>query len=422
MTSPQTYERSGPECPPDLLAAFEAYEGAVMANDLPALSAWFAPGSGTLRGDSNGLLVGHGAISDFRASRGGVSSRTITRLECRPLGEDVAVIASVSMFHDGGSGLQTQVWKRLPEGWRIAAAHVTPKPRAFDRTVWRVVGDPLVAPAVGAGPDAVAGEALPLAGVDVAVKDLFAIEGQRIGAGNPTYLAGARVEPAHAAAVADLLRGGAAIAGIARTDEFAFSIAGVNAHAGTPPNGAVHGAIPGGSSSGPASAVAAGIATVGLATDTAGSIRVPSSYQGLWGLRTTFGAVPRDGMLPLAPSFDTVGWIARDGRTLQRVVDWSLEAGAGSAAGVGAVAGSGASHGADAPREAALGGAPGARGIPPRLVAPQALVDCADSATRAAFASWAEAAGVPASHADGIDEETLSRGAEAFRLVQGAEA
>jgi Asp-tRNA(Asn)/Glu-tRNA(Gln) amidotransferase A subunit family amidase len=118
------------------------------------------------------------------------------------------------------------------------------------------------------------------------------------------------------------------VTGIARTDEFAYSIAGANPHYGTPPNPAVPGRLPGGSSSGPASAVALGQATIGLATDTAGSIRVPASYQGLWGLRTTYGAVPVEGVLPLAPSFDTVGWLTRDPLLLQQVGDSSFRLGA----------------------------------------------------------------------------------------------
>jgi Asp-tRNA(Asn)/Glu-tRNA(Gln) amidotransferase A subunit family amidase len=74
----------------------------------------------------------------------------------------------------------------------------------------------------------------------------------------------------------------------------------------------VPGGLPGGSSNGPASAVALGQADIGLATDTGGSIRVPASYQGLWGLRTTHGRLARKGLLPLAPSFDTIGWLTRD--------------------------------------------------------------------------------------------------------------
>ena len=177
---------------------------------------------------------------------------------------------------------------------------------AIDHRIWRVLGDPLLAPTASG----------PLDGHTVAVKDLFAVAGHRRGAGNPDWLAEAEPEPVSAWAVTALLDAGAMITGIAHTDEFAYSIAGRNAHYGTPPNIAVPGAIPGGSSSGPAAAVAAGQASIGLGTDTAGSIRVPASYQGLWGIRTTHGSIPEDGVLPLAPSFDTVGWLTRDAVTL----------------------------------------------------------------------------------------------------------
>lgn len=176
-----------------------------------------------------------------------------------------------------------------------------------DPTVWRELGDPLV-PATGFGP---------LAGLTVAVKDLFAVEGHRVGAGNPEWLAGSRPEPTTAPAVAALLAAGAAVAGIARTDEFAYSLAGTNGHYGTPPNPAAPERISGGSTSGPASAVALGQADIGLGTDTGGSIRIPSSYQGLYGIRPSHGAVSTEGLLPLAPSFDTVGWITREARTLR---------------------------------------------------------------------------------------------------------
>lgn len=316
MTSIMTDETRVGRIPADLLDAFESYESALHADDLEALDAAFAPGPDTMRGDPAGLLVGHDAISAFRGSRGGVPARTIERLEYRPLDDsgDTALLISVSRYAAGGTGLQTQVWQRIDGRWLITAAHVTPRAAALDRSIWRSVGDPL-------RPGAATG---PLAGLSVAVKDLFAIAGDRIGAGNPTFLAEAATETTTAPAVVDLLRGGASLRGIARTDEFAYSVAGDNAHYGTPPNGAVPGALPGGSSSGPASAVAAGQADVALATDTAGSIRVPASYQGLWGLRTTYGLVSRQGLLPLAPSFDTVGWMTRDGETMQRVADWCL--------------------------------------------------------------------------------------------------
>ena len=178
---------------------------------------------------------------------------------------------------------------------------------AVDPSVWRVFGTPLVAGGDG-----------PLNGETVAVKDLYDVAGYPVGAGVPAFL-GARAV-SNAPAVQALLDAGADIAGIAQTDEFAYSIAGRNAHYGTPPNPRVPGGVPGGSSSGPASAVALGEASIGLGTDTAGSIRVPASYQGLWGLRTTHGSVSSVGIVPLAPTFDAPGWLTRDAATLRRVV------------------------------------------------------------------------------------------------------
>jgi Asp-tRNA(Asn)/Glu-tRNA(Gln) amidotransferase A subunit family amidase len=180
-----------------------------------------------------------------------------------------------------------------------------------DQAVWRVEGNPLVRGTPGG----------PLTGTTVAVKDLYAVAGQRIGAGNPTWLAGAPVEESNAWAIDALLAAGADIAGLAQTDEFAYSLSGTNVHYGTPPNPASPGHIPGGSSNGPASAVALGLADVGLGSDTAGSIRIPASYCGLLGFRPTQGVVSTAGLLPLAPSFDTVAWLARDAATLARVGD-----------------------------------------------------------------------------------------------------
>ena len=179
------------------------------------------------------------------------------------------------------------------------------------RAVWRVEGDPLVSGTPGG----------PLTGLRVAVKDLFAVAGQQVGAGNPTWLAEAQVETSNARAVGALLDAGADVRGLAQTDEFAYSLSGTNVHYGTPPNPAAPGHVPGGSSSGPASAVALGLADIGLGTDTAGSIRVPASYCGLVSIRPTHGVVSTAGLLPLAPSFDTVGWLARDAGTLALVGD-----------------------------------------------------------------------------------------------------
>ena len=96
-----------------------------------------------------------------------------------------------------------------------------------------------------------------------------------------------------------LLDAGATVIGKAHTDEFAWSLSGTNHHYGTPRNPAAPGRVPGGSSSGSASAVALGIAEIAIGTDTAGSIRVPSSYCGLYGIRPSHGRVPVKGIHPL---------------------------------------------------------------------------------------------------------------------------
>lgn len=207
-----SHAAEGSEIPADLRAAFEAYERALMSDDVEVLDAAFASGPEVMRGDAAGLLVGDGALLAFRKLRGGVAPRTIERIEYRPLAEDVALLVSVSRFRGGGTGLQTQVWQRVDGCWVITAAHVTGRAQALDRAVWRQVGDPFLQGAWEG----------PLAGLTVAVKDLFAIKGFRIGAGNPAYLESARAEATTAAAVSDLLRGGASLRGIARTDEFAY--------------------------------------------------------------------------------------------------------------------------------------------------------------------------------------------------------
>jgi amidase len=248
-----------------------------------------------------------------------------------------------------------------------------------DTSLWRERGTPLV---VGA-PEGV------LSGETVAVKDLYAVEGFAVGAGNPTFLAEAAVETRTAPAVQQLLDAGADIAGIVQTDEFAYSIQGANPHYGTPPNPEVPGGLPGGSSSGPASAVALGQASIGLGTDTAGSVRVPASYQGLWGLRTTHGAVPLDGVWPLAPTFDSVGWLTRDPVTLRTVA------------------------------EVALGKMPdpGRFVVDARFVVDPGLVALAEAGVRDAFT--AALAGFEVEAVDLGDADAMF---EAFRVTQAAEA
>lgn len=310
--------------PDGLLDAFWAYERALGSDDVTELDRLFARGPHTLRGDASGLLVGHEQIAAFRSGRGGAPTRTVLDVHVRTITPDDALVVAVTALARGGRGRQSQLWHRGPDGWAVRAADVTvPAPRT-DPRVWRVVGEPLVAgartpaPHAGRGHGSLPGDVLLLAGETVAVKDLFAVAGHRVGAGNPAWLEDAGVEPAHAWAVDALLAAGADVVGIARTDELAYSLAGTNAHHGAPPNPAAPGRVPGGSTSGPATAVSLGQASIALGTDTGGSVRVPAAYQGLWGLRTTHGAVPRDGLVGLAPSFDTIGCLARTPEVLAR--------------------------------------------------------------------------------------------------------
>lgn len=158
-----------------------------------------------------------------------------------------------------------------------------------------------------------------LAGLSLAVKDLFHIKGIPTGAGNPDWLRTHAVPEETAEAVQRLLDEGARLTGKTVCDELAYSLNGSNKHYGTPPNPKAPDRLPGGSSSGSAAAVALGEADIGLGTDTGGSIRVPAAWCGLYGLRTSHGAVSSRGLVPLAPRFDTVGWLTAGLGTMNKV-------------------------------------------------------------------------------------------------------
>jgi amidase len=163
------------------------------------------------------------------------------------------------------------------------------------------------------------------AGQRLAVKDVIDVAGLATGAGHPTWRITHESAVDDALAVARL-RAGFTVVGKTHTDELAYSLAGTNHHYGTPANPAAPGRVPGGSSSGSAVAVAAGAADLGLGTDTAGSIRVPASYTGLYGLRPTHARAPRTGTVPLAPSFDVPGLLTRDLATLRAAAALLLDA------------------------------------------------------------------------------------------------
>ncbi|HXC28342.1 MAG TPA: amidase [Stellaceae bacterium] len=166
----------------------------------------------------------------------------------------------------------------------------------------------------------------PLAGLTFAAKDLFDVAGHVTGGGNPDW---ARVNPVptrHAWAVQRLLDAGATLIGKTITDEVSLGILGENPFDGTARNPRAPGRVPGGSSSGSAVAVAAGLCDTALGTDTGGSVRVPASFCGLYGIRPTHGRIDVTGMMSQAPTSDTTGWFARDTETFARVSEVMLGA------------------------------------------------------------------------------------------------
>lgn len=159
----------------------------------------------------------------------------------------------------------------------------------------------------------------PLAGLTMGVKDLFDVVGYPTGCGHPLKREESEPRATTAPAIQALLDAGARFVGKTHMDELAFSLNGKNKHYGTPINAAAPDRIPGGSSSGSAAAVAAGLVDFAVGSDTGGSVRAPASYCGLVGLRPTQGRISLQGAMALAPSFDTVGWFARDIDTFARV-------------------------------------------------------------------------------------------------------
>jgi len=150
----------------------------------------------------------------------------------------------------------------------------------------------------------------PLKGLTFAVKDIFDVAGYPTGGGSPVKHAESPIHTETAPIVASMLAAGARFVGKTQTDELTFSMNGQNKHFPEPINVRAEGRITGGSSSGSAAAVAAGLVDFAIGSDTGGSVRAPASYCGLWGIRPTHGRVPLKRAMPLAPSFDTPGYFA----------------------------------------------------------------------------------------------------------------
>ncbi|QYK42235.1 MAG: amidase [Paracoccaceae bacterium] len=216
-------------------------------------------------------------------------------------GQDIAGLAQAIR-----SGRTTA--ERVTRAYLDRIARLDPALGAYEH----VAGDQAMATARAVDAAIAAGrDPGPLGGVPVAVKDLLAVDGMPTTGGSLVDVTG--LCGAEGPFVRRLRATGAVILGKARTVEFAFGATGINLVQGTPWNpadAAVH-RIPGGSSSGPAVAVAAGLAAFAIGSDTGGSVRNPAALCGIFGLKTTHGLWPLDGVVPLAPSFDSIGLLTR---------------------------------------------------------------------------------------------------------------
>lgn len=158
-----------------------------------------------------------------------------------------------------------------------------------------------------------------LAGLSVGVKDGYDIAGHVTGAGCPEWAESHSPATNTSPVLKELMDAGARIVGKTQMDELAYSLMGVNARYGTPLNPAAPDRVPGGSSSGSAASVAAGLVDIGLGSDTGGSVRLPASFCGIYGWRPTHGSLSGENLVPLAPSYDTPAFFTRDLATMALV-------------------------------------------------------------------------------------------------------
>ena len=159
----------------------------------------------------------------------------------------------------------------------------------------------------------------PLTGLTFAVKDLFHVSGHRTGFGHPDWITTHPPAERTAPVVARLLAAGARMVGRTQCDELCYSLTGENVHYGTPANVNAPGRLPGGSSSGSAAAVAGKLVDFAIGSDCGGSVRIPASYCGIFGMRPTWGRLSLEGAIPFGPSFDVAGWFAGDAAMLEKV-------------------------------------------------------------------------------------------------------
>ncbi|MBY5518585.1 amidase family protein [Rhizobium leguminosarum] len=241
-------------------------------------------------------------------------------------------------------------------------------------------------------PDADVGHAAvgPLSGLRLAVKDLFDVAGYPTAAGNAAVLAASGIKTSTAPLVQTLLDAGACFVGKTNTDELAYSLIGGNVHFGMPINPRDPDLIPGGSSSGSAVAVAAGLADIGLGTDTSGSIRLPAAVNGLIGWRPTHGSLDNRALRPLALSFDVPGFMTRSLEPMAAVMS-------------------------------ALG-MPAANDRPPSILIPENVFATIDGAVADEMIASLRSAGMPVRRTNAIASFSLSDLALAFITILQREA
>lgn len=171
-----------------------------------------------------------------------------------------------------------------------------------------------------------------LDGLTFTVKDNIDIEGCRTSFGSPAWRDGHPAALRNALCVDQLLAAGATCVGKVVADEFTYSLEGESQFFGTPLNARAPDRIPGGSSSGSASSVACGLADFSIGTDSGGSIRVPCSFCGVWGMRPSLHRISEAGVVPFMPSISTVGAVAAEFDILDRAMRVLLRSGKEEAA------------------------------------------------------------------------------------------
>ena len=151
-----------------------------------------------------------------------------------------------------------------------------------------------------------------LSKLNFVVKDMCKIKNHRTSCGNPDFYEKCQPADDFAPFLKKILEAGATLKGITICDEFFYSLIGENGHYGTPTNLNAPGCVPGGSSSGSAAALTTNLYDFSIGSDTGGSVRVPASFCGLFGIRPTHNRINTEDVYPMAPSFDTLGWFAKD--------------------------------------------------------------------------------------------------------------